>query len=1189
MKMNNRGFFLVLILCGLGLLAACSGEDYMNGVEDGDTGIADGDENEPDGDEESETDVDDDSMIDGDTEDESDTEEDAAPDGDDEGEGDSDAEPDGDTDGDEDGDGDGEEPLVTKRLHFNFWHEDGFLTQNETYLLHVSGVRHEIVAHDESSKAEHPDLFGESADPEVVPTHYVDVSGLRDDRAMMIYVTQRTDNNGHLEAAHGAGVEHGLAFPIIHIPSSSRRAARRAIRMKSGGTRASRVLTEDELNTYSPLEIAKTIIFHHPELLNLDPDKAANIMENYINGVPGLNDFAYAIKNMGPHGWYDMEEVLDEDDNQVYMHNGDKLYKYILKPETMEAGLTAMSYALNQSKNDPTLAGDSYHPTAGLGYQDEPQTRRVRDGSLNVKLDRTGFHHGFRTRIDEVDGNQITLKFRNDWLRHLSVYLRFYDENDHLLTLSEGEWEPQSNFIQDVTIRDWLDQPMVKFASLVNPVPTIFAVPIAGDYTESQVIFSWPDAARYVEIEGAGLGKAGHYDGVVCPMGVILTGVFELGIPTMLLAMSVSLEDGGATLNQLMGAMGLVSAAIQFFFGILWTDTNPSFESVTRTIGNFMANFLATKAAQMLAEAVIEWVADQAVDEALPFCGWAMAAANLISTTARLTEASVEVTSSPWIIENRLTYAHDIRVVIDHDPDDYEFPATATHYKVTAEFTKSDSRVINGTMPGTTVSDPIAVTFKDVPGGGHVRIKAGFYSDTNWLVGHKSVSVLNSKSEGADFLEVDMAIKEKLVPLDENSVYTHKQKLAIDNGAHVWQAGDAPTATLQDLSTAESGNTISELVNLSVNQATGDLGYVWRAYSADVLSCDESGSGQLYVYQNISAAADPDSNYKFSDCGYDDKAYMFYDSGVEPDSSRRTANRTIPFEERNFALLPDSEGDLYVRQVSLTPDEDFQVDFTKSFCKFPIRLDSAVMHPNGVLFGINHSKSRIFGCRLTDAPTDDADVPEAYIGGAPMTDASQININPILMDQPRALAITSEGIIMLLDELSDGFGFALLHAYDADGSPVAYFGSRNCICDSGYVRDHHDRSNCISESGDYSGKGGICNGHGHYDYGEFSMEIDMSSYDGIYDSAFLSMGVEHKGYIYILYYVDGGQSPEDYKMDIYTPGGDFLVTTTGMTADKLTVDFWRNIYTLNYETLVGPKNVTEPSVSEWIPPTPAAP
>jgi hypothetical protein len=59
----------------------------------------------------------------------------------------------------------------------------------------------------------------------------------------------------------------------------------------------------------------------------------------------------------------------------------------------------------------------------------------------------------------------------------------------------------------------------------------------------------------------------------------------------------------------------------------------------------------------------------------------------------------------------------------------------------------------------------------------------------------------------------------------------------------------------------------------------------------------------------------------------------------------------------------------------------------------------------------------------------------------------------------------------------------------------------------------------------------------------------------------------------------------NYVLDIYQPDGTFLVQTKGVTAGKMVVSLWRDVYTLNYEQISGPKG-PEPSVSKWIPPAP---
>ncbi len=87
---------------------------------------------------------------------------------------------------------------------------------------------------------------------------------------------------------------------------------------------------------------------------------------------------------------------------------------------------------------------------------------------------------------------------------------------------------------------------------------------------------------------------------------------------------------------------------------------------------------------------------------------------------------------------------------------------------------------------------------------------------------------------------------------------------------------------------------------------------------------------------------------------------------------------------------------------------------------------------------------------------------------------------------------------------------------------------------------------------------------------------------------YLDLAVESKGYIYALFQ-SGDQNNPTFGMDIYNPDGSVLLTKpqTGINAAKLTVDQWRSMFTLNYQTILGPGGRTEPSVSWWIPSTPS--
>ena len=96
---------------------------------------------------------------------------------------------------------------------------------------------------------------------------------------------------------------------------------------------------------------------------------------------------------------------------------------------------------------------------------------------------------------------------------------------------------------------------------------------------------------------------------------------------------------------------------------------------------------------------------------------------------------------------------------------------------------------------GPTVTDPIVVTFHDVPAGGTVEVTVAFYSNNGYLVGRGSTGrVPNVIQSGNSVMKTAITIEELKVPLLDTTVYSHKQRLNYIGGQYEWVVGDAPTA-----------------------------------------------------------------------------------------------------------------------------------------------------------------------------------------------------------------------------------------------------------------------------------------------------------------------------------------------------------------------------------------------------------
>lgn len=94
---------------------------------------------------------------------------------------------------------------------------------------------------------------------------------------------------------------------------------------------------------------------------------------------------------------------------------------------------------------------------------------------------------------------------------------------------------------------------------------------------------------------------------------------------------------------------------------------------------------------------------------------------------------------------------------------------------------------------------------------------------------------------------------------------------------------------------------------------------------------------------------------------------------------------------------------------------------------------------------------------------------------------------------------------------------------------------------------------------------------------------------------YLDMAVESQGYMYVLSYLRDGSATTDYLLDVYAPDGTFLFrspdaskgTQAGnIVGGRITVDVWRNLFALSYETLNGPNGALQPGLAHWMPTPP---
>ena len=233
---------------------------------------------------------------------------------------------------------------------------------------------------------------------------------------------------------------------------------------------------------------------------------------------------------------------------------------------------------------------------------------------------------------------------------------------------------------------------------------------------------------------------------------------------------------------------------------------------------------------------------------------------------------------------------------------------------------------------------------------------------------------------------------------------------------------------------------------------------------------------------------------------------------------------------KHFYVDP-TNGEFHLRKVTLDDTTPFDVKQTMSWGRFSQNLDSIVVHPAGYVAGINRDLHKLEIIDLPGAAISDDRVPASTL-------KSGKGSREGLIDTPVAVAAGGDGALLILEA-----GNARIQAFDVFGNPVHYFANKTTSIGA-----------LVSDS---------------------------------LSVTYLDMAVESAaGYIYVLSYTGTGDSPSDYRLDIYTPTGGFLSRTEGVVGGRFALDLFRNVYMQNFETIRGPGGRLEPSISEWIPSTP---
>ena len=952
---------------------------------------------------------------------------------------------------------------------------------------------------------------------------------------------------------------------------------------------------------------AATIVGAHPDLFSLEPTAAHIVHSNHVDTSIDVTLLSTQLRRLGPAtpqttpgqpnqtGWATLVPVIDDTTGQPFVNTkgqnaGRQQYQPSFHPDIAAAAGTALSSVTPPVKNDtslgadvtelnpdpndpnPALLGALWSRHDGFANTDQRGATGVGDQALAMALKHTtpgDYLYPSASAAQNADGGvEVSLSLVNWALRFVGVYLQFLSTKTNPPTPIALSQIPEYTNNSIIPGHDSsTDTAHEFFVGLLGPTFTILAIPVAPGFLLPK--FQVPASADMVRILSSGLSFQGsnNYPDTVLP-GAIMTGVFNYGVTAVMAA-----AGAGATFSTILKTVviPLAQALAQELIAIITQALNSTGPSdlvdmlgkasfwegqalaVAKTLLTYAAGRAVSVAVGKLAGAIVGAIGVAEAEDAIPVAGWISLGVSIAVGVASIIETSVELSQVPWTDIDDLSFTHDLSVTIlkdpgnpdadPPDPGDDTFPKAADHYKVTALFDDGTPRVQTLALPQPVSATLPAVVFPGVPLGGNVNVSVAFsqvptdpFQPAGGVLLGKGTTGLIPNILGAT---PTITIQELQFPITANTTYVHKQKTAVDasTGRHVWDAQAAPPTI--NASTLECGGpgTLCGFRSITVRQGTataqGYVGYAWQGENTDasqVSSSTGGGAGQLDQMANLNTA-DAETGYVTSACG-------FTQPGVH------LAYNMLSHGSANFYLDTTDPYQLHVRQVTLDPTPAFDSPLSnRSWGVFTLLPDALLLHPAGHLVSISRTTHTMATHRLPDAFMTDAEAAVhllAQVKSGPGT-------RPGLMTAPAVATIAPDGTILIL-EAGDPNATptpipSRLQAFNLGANAIPFFAKQS---------------------------------------DPYFLALTATPNDQGWQ--YLDIAAEYSGLLYVLSY---NENTFLYRLDIYDPtqlGTTPIATTQHINAAKLAVDFWRNVYTLNYEVLKLPgPGITEPTVSLWVP------
>jgi len=939
----------------------------------------------------------------------------------------------------------------------------------------------------------------------------------------------------------------------------------------------------DEQALVDTTSFAEALVGVHPDLLSVEPASGTFILTNYVSQDSNTQFLGDVLQGMGPAvpqgmtsvsglpPWGTLMPLVNEQTQQPFKKSDGQLNQYYpdwdpVVEQNVGPAVTTVHPLLKDDEslgsditgfnlNDPNnpvppeqLNGTLWARHDGVATIDQPASIGDADGPVVQFVDR-GPDTGLYVSQPDVqtlgDGRvQVTLDNVSNWfLRYLGMWVQFIEADG--VTVIQASQLPADTFPAEpgpYPRAHSLDKSDALFLGVVSPAVAVLGLPVyPGQFAPTLRI---PKAASTMRIFYAGLGQAGSIP--ADPAGIIgvgtgMTAAFNYGVVGLFMAAGVSTYGVIFKLVVSIGG-GTVAAAVASLIGGLINESNFGRGLLSFTMGfvKIMWQTGGSKAITEIAEAIALQLAAAQYIDSIPAAGQIARAVAAAVGAIQLAETSIEVGISPAVYQFDVVQSHDLSVTIKPDAGNTQFPQPPAghklYYKVSYLFDHGTAHMQDAVdVPDPTVKT-IPITFQAVPRGGQVNIVIGFYmrqsgtpaGQNDWCAAHGSTGLVDNNVDQAP----DLTIVQVKTPILSTTQYLHTRIVTLDgNGNHVWTADGNGSLAPPYVAPGGSNPGLNGFNSITVRQATSDppqagyVGYAWNAASTGVIGCGNNQPGRFDQFANLNTDA--------SNGGINaQQGYVTTTCGLN--LGVRAAYDLLGREARNIYVDTMSRS---IRRVQLDPPS---IDGSGSGNAYGVlNLDSTrcLLHPSGHIVSINNEFHKLEALRLPSAPVADDQAQKYYLA---RTYSGQ-GTRPGLITLPVAAAISPDGVILVLE---DGGANNRIQAFDIGGNPMPFF---------------------KQQAKPYF--------------------LTLDSTDG---ATYLDLAVEFTGYLYVL----SKDVSNNHRLDIYHPsqtGTQPLATTLNINAANLTVDFWRDVYTLNYQVLTVNGSIpgfTEPSVSVWVPTPP---